>query len=76
MFQHLAEEFPKNPVRTLEVGCGSGGVSLYFHNTCIYEVELVDLSNEALSFAQRNCPFEATGTTDQEIIRHFIDISR
>jgi ubiquinone/menaquinone biosynthesis C-methylase UbiE len=58
-FQHLAEEFPKNPLRTLEVGCGSGGVSLYFHNTCGYDVELVDLSDEALSFAQHN--FEIHG---------------
>jgi ubiquinone/menaquinone biosynthesis C-methylase UbiE len=57
--KHLAEEFPENPVRTLEVGCGSGGVSLYFHNTRGYEVELVDLSDEALSFAQRN--FEIHG---------------
>jgi ubiquinone/menaquinone biosynthesis C-methylase UbiE len=58
-FRHLAEEFPKNPIRTLEVGCGSGGVSLYFHNTRGYHVELVDLSDEALSFAQRN--FETHG---------------
>ena len=41
------------------VGCGSGGVSLYFHNTRGYEVELVDLSDEALSFARRN--FETHG---------------
>jgi len=53
-FQRLAEEFPKQPIRTLEVGCGSGGVSLYFHNTRGYEVELVDLSDEALHFAQHN----------------------
>lgn len=58
-FQRLAEEFPKNPVRSLEVGCGSGGVSLFFHNTRGYEVDLVDLSDEALSFAQRN--FEIHG---------------
>jgi ubiquinone/menaquinone biosynthesis C-methylase UbiE len=58
-FQHLAEESPKKPIKTLEVGCGSGGVSLYFHNTRGYEVELVDLSHEALSFARRN--FETHG---------------
>ena len=58
-FQRLAEEFPKKPIKTLEVGCGSGGVSLYFHNTRGYEVELVDLSDEALSFARRN--FETHG---------------
>jgi ubiquinone/menaquinone biosynthesis C-methylase UbiE len=58
-FRHLAEEFPGNPVNTLEVGCGSGGVSLYFHNTRGYNVELVDLSDEALRFAQRN--FETHG---------------
>jgi len=58
-FRHLAEEFPKNPVNSLEVGCGSGGVSLFFHNICKYQVELVDLSDEALCFAQRN--FETHG---------------
>ena len=58
-FRHLAEEFPDKPVNSLEVGCGSGGVSLYFHNTRGYYVELVDLSDEALSFAQRN--FETHG---------------
>jgi len=58
-FQRLAEEFPKKPIKTLEVGCGSGGVSLYFHNTRGYEVELVDPSDEALSFARRN--FETHG---------------
>ena len=58
-FKHLTEEFPKKPIKTLEVGCGSGGVSLYFHNTRGYEVELVDLSDEALSFARRN--FEIHG---------------
>ncbi len=58
-FQRLAEEFPKKPIKTLEVGCGSGGVSLYFHDTHGYEVELVDLSDEALSFARRN--FETHG---------------
>jgi ubiquinone/menaquinone biosynthesis C-methylase UbiE len=53
-FQRLAEFFPNKPVKTLEVGCGSGGVSLYFHNTRNYEVELVDLSDEALRFAEYN----------------------
>jgi ubiquinone/menaquinone biosynthesis C-methylase UbiE len=58
-FRHLAEEFPKKAINTLEVGCGSGGVSLYFHNTRGYNVELVDLSDEALCFAKRN--FETHG---------------
>jgi methylase of polypeptide subunit release factors len=58
-FQRLAEVFPNQIIKTLEVGCGSGGVSLYFHNTRNYEVELVDLSCEALHFAQRN--FEVNG---------------
>lgn len=58
-FQRLAEEFPTQPIKALEVGCGSGGVSLYFHNTRGYEVELVDLSDEALRFAHHN--FEVYG---------------
>jgi ubiquinone/menaquinone biosynthesis C-methylase UbiE len=58
-FRHLAEVFPKKTVNSLEVGCGSGGVSLYFHNTRAYQVELVDLSDEALCFAQRNFEIHA-----------------
>ncbi len=53
-FQRLEEIFPHSPQRSLEVGCGSGGVSLYFHDRHGYHVTLVDLSAEALAFAQRN----------------------
>ncbi len=53
-FQRLAEFLPTGSQRALEVGCGSGGVSLFFHNTRQWEVSLVDLSDEALTFARRN----------------------
>lgn len=58
-FQRLDEFFPKTPQKWLEVGCGSGGVSLYFHNTRGYDVTLVDLSGEALAFARKNFEFNA-----------------
>lgn len=53
-FQRLEEILPHSPLRSLEVGCGSGGVSLYFHDRYGYRVTLVDLSDEALAFARRN----------------------
>lgn len=53
-FHRLDELLPHTPQRSLEVGCGSGGVSLYLHDRYSYAVTLVDLSDEALAFAQRN----------------------
>ena len=53
-FQRLAGFLPTGAQKSLEVGCGSGGVSLFFHNTRDWEVSLVDLSDEALTFARRN----------------------
>jgi ubiquinone/menaquinone biosynthesis C-methylase UbiE len=53
-FQRLAGFLPTGSQRALEVGCGSGGVSLFFHNTRDWDVSLVDLSDEALTFARRN----------------------
>jgi ubiquinone/menaquinone biosynthesis C-methylase UbiE len=58
-FRRLDEFFPRAPQKTLEVGCGSGGVSLYFHNTRRYETALVDLSDEALAFAHKNFALHA-----------------
>jgi ubiquinone/menaquinone biosynthesis C-methylase UbiE len=59
-FQRLEEFFPHTPQRSLEVGCGSGGVSLYFHDQYGYDVTLVDLSDEALAFARRNLAANST----------------
>jgi len=56
-FRRLEEFFPHRPQLSLEVGCGSGGVSLYFHDAHGYRVTLVDRSEAALAFARKN--FEA-----------------
>ncbi|MGC8958450.1 MAG: class I SAM-dependent methyltransferase [Chloroflexia bacterium] len=53
-FRRLEEFFPHTPQRSLEVGCGSGGVSLYFHDRYGYQVTLVDISEVALAFAREN----------------------
>ncbi|MPZ14055.1 MAG: methyltransferase domain-containing protein [Chloroflexi bacterium] len=59
-FSRLEQFLPPLPQKSLEVGCGSGGVSLYFQNTRNYHVNLVDLSDAALSFARKN--FKANST--------------
>ncbi len=59
-FRRLEEFFPHTPQRSLEVGCGSGGVSLYFHDRYGYQVTLVDLSEAALSFARKNFSLHST----------------
>ena len=59
-FQRLEELFPHTPQRSLEVGCGSGGVSLYFHDRYGYQPTLVDLSDEALALARRNFAAHST----------------
>lgn len=53
-FRRLDGFLPEPPCRSLEVGCGSAGVSLYLHNRRGYDVTLVDLSEEALALARRN----------------------
>ncbi len=53
-FHRLEEFFPHTPLRSLEVGCGSGGVSLYFHDRYGYRVTLADISEAALAFARKN----------------------
>lgn len=53
-FRRLAEILPPTPQRALEVGCGSGGASLFLHDRYAYAVTLVDLSDEALNLARRN----------------------
>ncbi len=51
--RRLEEIFPMTPRRSLEVGCGSGGVSLYFHDRYGYLTTLVDISAAALSLARK-----------------------
>jgi SAM-dependent methyltransferase len=63
-FQRLEEILPHTAQRSLEVGCGSGGVSLYFHDCHGYQVTLVDMSDEALALARRN--FAANSTAPQQ----------
>jgi ubiquinone/menaquinone biosynthesis C-methylase UbiE len=63
-FHRLEHLFPHTPQRTLEVGCGSGGVSLYFHDHHGYDVTLVDMSDTALDLARRN--FAVNSTAPQE----------
>jgi ubiquinone/menaquinone biosynthesis C-methylase UbiE len=58
-FRRIDHFFPHTPQKSLEVGCGSGGVSLYLHNAYHYDVTLVDLSDEALTFARRNFELNA-----------------
>jgi ubiquinone/menaquinone biosynthesis C-methylase UbiE len=58
-FRRIDHFFPHAPQKSLEVGCGSGGVSLYLHNRYGYDVTLVDLSDEALAFARRNFELNA-----------------
>lgn len=53
-FLRLEEFLPHTPQRSLEVGCGSGGASLYLHDRYAYPVTLVDLSDAALALARRN----------------------
>jgi SAM-dependent methyltransferase len=53
-FRRLDDLLPQVPQRSLEVGCGSGGVSLYLHNRHGYEPTLTDLSDSALEFARHN----------------------
>ena len=64
-FHRLEDFFPHTPQRSLEVGCGSGGVSLYFHDRYDYAVTLVDLSDEALAFAQRSFAANSTRPNPQ-----------
>lgn len=68
-FQRLNEFLPNTPQKALEVGCGSGGVSLYLHNAHNYQVELVDLSDEALRFAERNFAQNAKPNPPRAIFR-------
>jgi len=63
-FQRLEELFPHAPQRSLEVGCGSGGASLYFHDHHGYDVTLVDMSDTALELAQRS--FATNSTAPQQ----------
>ena len=55
-YQYLEEIFPKStfkrPVKSLEVGCGSGGVSAHFALRG-YQATLLDTSGEALKIARR-----------------------
>ena len=53
-FRRLDLLLPHAPQRSLEVGCGSGGVSLYLHNRHGYVPTLTDLSEAALGFARAN----------------------
>lgn len=59
-FRRLAEILPATPQRALEVGCGSGGASLFLHDRYGYSVTLVDLSDEALALAGRNFRHNST----------------
>lgn len=63
-FQRLEQLFPHTPQRSLEVGCGSGGVSLYFHDHHGYDVTLVDMSDNALDLARRS--FAANSTAPEQ----------
>jgi SAM-dependent methyltransferase len=58
-FRRLDTLLPRAPQRSLEVGCGSGGVSLYLHNRYDYEPTLTDLSDTALAFARHNFEINA-----------------
>jgi SAM-dependent methyltransferase len=58
-FRRIDHFFPHTPQRVLEVGCGSGGVSLYLHNRHGYQATLTDLSDSALAFARRNFELNA-----------------
>ena len=58
-FQRIDHFFPHAPRKSLEVGCGSGGVSLHLHNQYAYQVTLTDLSDTALAFARRNFELNA-----------------
>lgn len=59
-FHRLEEIFPRTPQRSLEVGCGSGGVSLYFHDRYGYMTTLVDISEAALAFARKTFALHST----------------
>jgi len=63
-FQRLEEILPSTPQRSLEVGCGSGGVSLYLHDRHGYDVTLVDMADAALDLARRN--FAANSTAPRQ----------
>lgn len=68
-FRRLDELLPREPRRSLEVGCGSGGVSLYLHNRYGYDATLTDLSDSALAFARRNFEHHARRPGWEQAVR-------